>query len=80
MSEPITEERLERALDLLAFIIKRDGPVYMPIFNRLERELIEFRRCNQSIEERAKRLLKGSTIEGFEQGSAQPSVYPSCLL
>jgi hypothetical protein len=70
MSEPITDERLERAFALLAFIIKRDGPVYMPIFNR----------CNQSIEERAKRLLKGSTIEGFEQGSAQPSVYPSCLL
>ena len=40
MSEPITEERLERAL-------------------------IEFRRCNQSIEERAKRLLKRFTLEGI---------------
>ena len=62
MSEPITEERLERALEYAAFVVVRHGPVYTPIFNRLERELIEFRKQRDTVEERARRLLAGRRL------------------
>jgi len=62
MSESITEERLERALDYLAYIIERHGSVYMPIYERLERELFELRRRNRAIEERAARFRAENDI------------------
>lgn len=58
--EPVTEERLERALAYMAFVVMQYGPVYQPIFDRLEKELIEFRRNNNSIEERLRRLSIGT--------------------
>lgn len=45
-SEPITVERIERALDTLALVMVQsgeEGSVYLPIYQRLERELTELR-------------------------------------
>jgi hypothetical protein len=39
MSEAVTIERLERGLALSAYLVVLDGPVAVPIFERLEREL-----------------------------------------
>jgi hypothetical protein len=36
MSEAVTIERLERALAFCAHLVVRDGPVVVPIFERLE--------------------------------------------
>lgn len=40
----IPTERLERALALAAYLVVRDGPVVLPLFDRLARELAELRR------------------------------------
>lgn len=37
--QPLTVERLERGLVMLAHIIDMDGPVYVPLFNSLEEAL-----------------------------------------
>lgn len=60
----ITEERLERALAYAAFVVTRYGAVYAPLFDRLERELVEYRRKHDSVEDRTKRLLGHHTREG----------------
>lgn len=39
MRTPPDAAQLSRALDILAQLIARDGPVYVPLFERLEREL-----------------------------------------
>ncbi|WP_439925665.1 hypothetical protein [Nitrobacter sp. JJSN] len=57
MSEPITIERLERGLALLAYLIELDGPVHAPLFEKLEREL-EALRSREDTVVRAKRLLE----------------------
>lgn len=44
--QPITPERIERALDTLANIMVRSGPdgrVYLPLFENLEHELATLR-------------------------------------
>lgn len=56
MGEPITIERLERALALAAYLVELDGPVVVPLFERLERELAAMRQT-QGTMARAKRLL-----------------------
>lgn len=56
-SEPITVERLERALAVAAYVVVLDGPVMVPIFERLERELAAMRRQEDTVA-RAKRLLE----------------------
>ncbi len=62
--EPVTEERLERALAYAAWVVARHGTVYAPLFDRLERELIAYRSRHTSVEERARRLLGPQTREG----------------
>lgn len=57
MSEPVTIERLERGLALCAYLVARDGPVVVPLFERLERELETMRRQQDTVG-RAKRLLE----------------------
>jgi prophage regulatory protein len=37
-SEPLTLERFERALKLMAYFVVLDGPVLAPLFEKLERE------------------------------------------
>jgi hypothetical protein len=54
MSE-ITIERLERARALCAYLVVRDGPVAVPWFERLERELATMRQTQDTVE-RAKLL------------------------
>lgn len=55
--EPITPERIERALVLLATIVMADGSdVYLPILERLEAELIETRRI-ETPRQRAERVI-----------------------
>jgi hypothetical protein len=55
--EPVTIERLERALVTCARILVLDGPVVAPLFERLERELAAMRAQQDTIA-RAKRLLE----------------------
>jgi hypothetical protein len=55
MSEAVTIERLERGLALSAYLVVRHGPVAVPIFEGLERELATMRQTQDTVE-RAKRL------------------------
>jgi hypothetical protein len=62
--EPVTVERLERALAVLAHLVVLDGPVVIPLFERMERELAA-KRAEQNTVLRAKALLEsyGSVTE-----------------
>jgi hypothetical protein len=40
---PITSERLERALVLLAYFIEMDGDVHLPMYEKFEAELAELK-------------------------------------
>lgn len=40
---PLTIERLERALVLLAYFIELDGDAHLPMYERFEAELAELR-------------------------------------
>ncbi len=63
--EPVTAERVERALRLVAYLVARDdeGEAYLPILDRLEDELAECRRRERP-RDRALRLLAAHTIDG----------------
>lgn len=55
--EPVTIERLERGLLILAYIIVRHGEhVYTPIYERLELELAKLEREKATIERARLRL------------------------
>ncbi|MEY9396763.1 SRSO17 transposase [Bradyrhizobium japonicum] len=54
--EPLTIERLERALAVCAYLIVQYGDRLTPIYDRLERELAAMR-ANDDTVVRAKRLL-----------------------
>lgn len=64
MSEPVTIERLERALALCAYLVVLDGPVMVPIFERLERELAAMRKEEEAVI-RAKELLASLATSGL---------------
>jgi hypothetical protein len=55
----VTVERLERGLALCAYLVVLDGPVVVPIFERLERELATMRQTQDTVE-RAKRLQEAA--------------------
>ena len=59
-SPPSLLERVERALVLLAHFIELDGDVHVPMYERLEAELLELRR-RETTKERARRLLLNHT-------------------
>jgi hypothetical protein len=67
--EPITVERLERAVALCAYLVVRDGPVMVPMFERLERELAAMRQTQDAVEraKRFRRLRWGSIIGEWPQ-------------
>jgi len=44
---PITEEKLLRAVNILADIVERHGPTHRSLYKDLKRELAEFRRLQQ---------------------------------
>ena len=64
-AEPVTPERIERALRLVAYLVARDdeGEIYLPILDRLEEELAECRRRERP-RDRARRLLSSSMPAG----------------
>jgi hypothetical protein len=49
----VTEERLVRAVEVLAQIVKQHGPAYGPLYDTLEQELTTFRQCHQDLGEPA---------------------------
>jgi hypothetical protein len=53
---PVTIERLETALAIVARAIIADGAVYAPIFDRLEREIAALRAHDDAVS-RAQRYL-----------------------
>lgn len=55
--QPVTIERLERALAGVAYMLTLHGPVLVPIFERLERELAKMKSDQDAIG-RAKELLE----------------------
>lgn len=57
MTESATIERYERALAVVAYLVERDGPKVVPLFERLERELAAMRRTHDAMR-RARRLLE----------------------
>jgi hypothetical protein len=63
--------RLERGLALAAYLVVRDGPVVLPIFERLERELAAMRATAHAIE-RARRYVDASG--GIELTTARTSL------
>lgn len=59
--KPITVEKLEWCLDRVAIAIHKagaDGPVYLPIYERLERELLSLRQQQAAIASVQKRLKR----------------------
>jgi hypothetical protein len=56
MSDEITVERLERGLAVCAQLVLLDGPVMIPMFERIERELAARRSQNDAVA-RAKALI-----------------------
>jgi len=56
-SQPITLERLERALAMISYAIVQDGPVYAPVLERLERE-IAAHHARDGVVARARRNLE----------------------
>lgn len=54
--EPITIERLERALALVSWMMIEDGPAWTPYFERLESELAAMRARDDAMS-RARRYL-----------------------
>ena len=49
-------QRIERAMVLLAYFMELDGEVYLPLYEKLEREY-ETMKCKYAARERARRLL-----------------------
>jgi hypothetical protein len=68
--EPVTIERLERAVALCAYLVVLDGPILVPLFESLERDLARMK-AEQNAVSRAKQLLERLTfIEPSKQGVA----------
>jgi hypothetical protein len=63
LHEPITIDRLERALAVAAYMVVLHGPSVAPTFERLERELATMR-SNHDAVGRAKRLLESYNMAG----------------
>ncbi|MDI4231487.1 hypothetical protein OZ411_01495 [Bradyrhizobium sp. Arg237L] len=66
--DPITVERLDQALLLVAYFMERDGPVYAPLYERLERELEVLKRTEATVERAHQRLLAATVKQLAEVG------------
>ena len=51
--EPVTEERLLRAIDVLVDIAKEHGPAFNPVLETIRQELHDFRSRTQPMVDRA---------------------------
>ncbi|MBF9195917.1 hypothetical protein [Microvirga terrestris] len=47
--EPVTEERLLRAIDVLVDIAKEHGPAFDPVLETVRQELHDFRRRHSAV-------------------------------
>jgi hypothetical protein len=70
--EPVTIERLERAVALCAYLVVLDGPVVVPLFERLERDLAAMR-AEQNAVCRAKQLLESYRRPPMQRNLLLPS-------
>ena len=61
--QPLTIERLERALVVAAHLMERHGSLMVPIFEKLERELAKMKSDQDAIG-RAEQLLKAYRVSG----------------
>jgi hypothetical protein len=60
---PLTVERLERALVLLAYFIELDGDVHVPMYEKFEAELADLE-TKEAIKYRARKRLESYLSEG----------------
>ena len=60
---PVTIDRLERALVLLAYFIELDGDAHLPMYEKFEYELAELKR-KDAIKCRARERLESYLNEG----------------
>jgi hypothetical protein len=60
---PLTVERLERALVLLAYLIELDGDVHVPMYEKFEAELADLE-TKEAIKYRARKRLESYLSEG----------------
>jgi hypothetical protein len=63
LAETVTLDRLERGLAVAAYLVALDGPVMVPIFEKLEREL-EAMRASQDAVGRAMRMIESYRTVG----------------
>jgi len=56
-------ERIERALVVLAYLIERDGDVYVPLYEKFEVELQELK-AREDTKSRARRRLEAYSEAG----------------
>lgn len=68
--EPLTLERLLRARAAIAYAMTLDGPVYAPVFERLEREIAAMRAADD-VMARARRCLEEITPPLLQLPQAQ---------
>jgi phage antirepressor YoqD-like protein len=61
--DPVTTERLERALVLLAYFIELDGDVHLPMYEKFEAELTELK-TKEAAKHRARKRLQSYLNEG----------------
>lgn len=73
-NQPISVERLEASLAIVARAIILDGAVYGPIYDQLERE-IAARRADDDVLSRAQRFLAAYTAG--DAGASVPGCDPS---
>lgn len=66
-------ERVERALLLLACFIEMDGDVHLPMYARLEAELEQLRR-KENTKDRARRLLESHNRSGGRKAIADKNL------
>lgn len=67
--QPLTIERLERALVLCAYAIELDGPIHMPAYETLEQELHKMRH-RETVRDRARNLIASHTLDGGRKAIA----------
>ncbi len=58
---PITEEKLVRAVHILADIVEEHGPAFRPLYQDLRRQLAELRQEQQAVEAAHARAAQGAS-------------------
>jgi hypothetical protein len=72
-------ERIERALVLLAYFIELDGDVYLPMYEKFEAELEEYKQA-LATRDRARRRLAAYSEVGSARSPLERAHVPAGLL